>query len=412
MAHFVRPLALATSLDPALYDVHFYCPARFAPLLEGQTFRRGTLDTMPTEEFLGNIARGAPLFPAEVVRRYVGEDRELIRRVRPDLVVGDMRPSLPISARLEGVPSAVLMNAYWSPYAERYSIIPELPITRILPPRLLRGIFRLVEPVAHAIHVGQMNAVRREFGLAPLPNDLRVMYTDGDYTLYPDIPEFIPAPDRPTTHHYVGVCDWVPPTPKPPWWERMLSEPQSKVFISLGSSGPVRVFPALIEALSTLPVRVVVATSGRSLPTLPGDWYVARLLPFTETAQIARVVVSHGGSGGLYPALAAGAPVLGIPSNADQQISTAVLAARGAGLGLRVEEASPRRVKRTLEKLLLDPALSAAARRWAKIFAQYDSGALFRNFVRQAVPFDRRRETPSEETHGQGWVARAETGER
>ena len=33
---------------------------------------------------------------------------------------------------------------------------------------------------------------------------------------------------------------------------------------------------------------------------------------FTETAELSVVVVSHGGSGGLYPAMAAGTPVLGI----------------------------------------------------------------------------------------------------
>ncbi|MDE3168099.1 MAG: hypothetical protein KGN36_20020 [Acidobacteriota bacterium] len=70
---------------------------------------------MSGERFLAHLAKGAPLFPPDVVRRYLAEDRNLIRGLRPDLVAGDMRPSLSISARLEGVPCAVLMNAYWSP---------------------------------------------------------------------------------------------------------------------------------------------------------------------------------------------------------------------------------------------------------------------------------------------------------
>jgi UDP:flavonoid glycosyltransferase YjiC (YdhE family) len=386
MTHFVRPLALAGSLDPATYEVHFYSPARFAPLLYGSSFSTGTLDTMPGEQFLAHLAKGSPLFPVDVVRRYVAEDRSLIRTLRPDLVVGDMRPSLPISARLEGVPCAVLMNAYWSPYAARRSIIPELPLTRVVPPRLLGGVYRLTEPIAHAVHVGQMNCVRREFGLPPLPRDLRVMYTEGDWVLYPDIPEYLPTPNRPDNHVYVGICDWVPASEKPDWWDRMLADSRPKVFVTLGSSGPLPVIRALVEALAGLPACVVLSTSGRSLPGLPGDWYVTGLLPFTETARAARVVVSHGGSGGLYPALAAGTPVLGIPSNADQQLSTAVLVGSGAGLGVRVEEASPGRLRQALGKLLSDPAYPAAARRWAEVFSRYDSGVIFRSFVQRALP--------------------------
>src|SRR5262249_54510795 len=151
--------------------------------------------------FLANIAKGAPMFPADVLRGYVREDRELIRRIRPDLVIGDMRLSLAISARLEHALFAVMINAYWSPHTKHYSIIPELPLTRVIPPRLLGPLYKLSEPTAYALHISQMNRVRQEFGIDALPADLRMMYTDGDHVLYPDIPEFVPASGLPKNHH-------------------------------------------------------------------------------------------------------------------------------------------------------------------------------------------------------------------
>ena len=48
----------------------------------------------------------------------------------------------------------------------------------------------------------------------------------------------------------------------------MLADPKPKVLISLGSSGPLRALPALLEALSKLPVAVLIATSGRTMPGL------------------------------------------------------------------------------------------------------------------------------------------------
>ena len=68
------------------------------------------------------------------------------------------------------------------------------------------------------------------------------MYTDGEYILYPDVAEFVRTDGAPPNHHYVGICNWAPATSKPDWWERMCSDPNPKVFISLGSSGPIRVF--------------------------------------------------------------------------------------------------------------------------------------------------------------------------
>jgi UDP:flavonoid glycosyltransferase YjiC (YdhE family) len=385
MAHFVRPLALADCLDTSRYDVHFYAPSRFFGYLKDKPFAIGELRTMPGERFLENTSRGAPVFPADVIRGYVKQDRELIRRIGPDLVIGDMRLSLPISAHLEGASAAVMINAYWSPYTRRRSIIPSLPLTRIVPPRLLGPVYRLAEPLAYAVHIAEMNRVRKEFGIPALPADLRVMYTEGSYVLYPDIPEFVPARNLPAHHRYVGICQWAPPTAKPHWWDRMRQDPKPKVFVSLGSSGPLSAFPALLGALSKLPVSVLISTSGRPMPHLGPEAYIADLLPFTETAGLCSMVVSHGGSGGLYPAIAAGTPVLGIPSNADQQLSTAVLEESGAGLGVRVEEASQSRLSRALERLLFDPQYRSSAQQWAAIFDRYESGALFRKFVDDAL---------------------------
>lgn len=385
MAHFVRPLVLAGSLDPDRYEIHFYAPPRFSQYLRNKPFFVGELASMPGEWFLANLAKGAPLFPTEVLRSYVKQDRQLFASIRPDLVIGDMRLSLPISASLDGILHAVLINAYWSPYARHRSILPSIPLTNVIPPRLLSPLYKLTEPLAHAVHSRPTNQVRREFGMPAIPADLRRMYTEGDYVLYPDIPEFVPVTYSPKTHRYLGICQWTPPTAKPEWWDRMRADPRPKVFISLGSSGPLRVLPGLLRVLEKMPVTVLLSTSGRDIPPVGAGVYVAGLLPFTETAAESSVVVSHGGSGGLYPAIAAGTPVLGIPSNADQHLSTAVLEESGAGLGVRVEEASEKRLRAALEKLLLQPQYRATAQKCAGIFARYDTEVLFREFAAEVL---------------------------
>jgi len=383
MTHFVRPLALADSLDPERYEVHLRAPEQFSRYLENKPYATSFLDAMPGQQFLANLAQGKPLFPPEVVRRYVNEDRKILRSVQPDIVIGDMRPSLSISARLENTPSAVIMNAYWSPYAKHRAILPELPLTRIIPPSLLQLIYPAAQPIAFALHVRQMNRVRKEFGLGPLPLDVRHMYTDADYVLYADVPEFIPTADAPPNHVYIGICDWEAPVQKPDWWDRMIADPRPKVFVSLGSSGPLRVLPALMRALTSLSPApaVVLSTSGRAPATEPRADYVADFLPFRETAGHSALVVSHGGSGGLYPALAAGAPVLAIPSNADQHLAAAALTDSGAGLSVRIEHANFVRLRRVLDTLLRDESVKGMARLWKSTFLRYETPLLLRRFL-------------------------------
>jgi UDP:flavonoid glycosyltransferase YjiC (YdhE family) len=385
MAHFVRPLVLSEALDTDRYDIFFYAPSRFSHFLLNKPFTIGELATMPGEQFLANLSRGASLFPPDVVRKYVKHDRDLISSIRPSLVIGDLRPSLAISARLESTPCAVIANAYWSPYAKRRSIIPALPLTRVVPPRLLGPVYKLAEPLAHAVHVGKLNTVRKEFGLPRLPLDMRAMFTEGTYVLYADVPEFVPTYNLPASHHYVGICQWTPPTPKPDWWSHMIADGKPKVLVALGSSGSLRVLPELLRALAKLPISLVIATSGRPMPPTTSETYVADLLPLSETAKKSSVVVCNGGSTGFYPAIAGGTPVLGIPGNADQQLATAVVEESGAGLGVRVEEATEKRLFRTLEKLLFTPEYREAAQKWATVFNRYDSGALFRRFVDETL---------------------------
>jgi UDP:flavonoid glycosyltransferase YjiC (YdhE family) len=385
MAHFVRPLALAESLDTDRYEVFFCAPPRFSRYLQNKPFVIGELASMPGEQFLANIAKGAPLFPTQVLRSYVKQERELFANIRPDLVIGDMRLSLPVSAGMDGVLHVVIVSAYWSPYARRRSIIPSLPITSVISPRLLNPLYKLAEPLAYAHHVGPINCVREEYGLPAFPADIRTMYTEANYVLYADIPEFVPTTNLPKTHRYVGICPWAPTATKPEWWDRMRADPRPKVFVGLGSSGSLQVLPSLLRVLKKMPVSVLLSTSGRAVPAVDPAVYMADLLPLAETASESRAVVSHGGSSGFYPAIGAGTPVLGIPGNADQHLATAVLAESGAGLGVRIEDASEKRLRDVLEALLLQPQYRVAAQKWAGIFARYDSGVLFRNFVAEVL---------------------------
>ena len=199
--------------------------------------------------------------------------------------------------------------------------------------------------------------------------------------MYPDIPELIPLAHLPASHHFIGPCDWEADIAKPDWWDEVMGSCKPKIFVALGSSGPIEVLPDILRALAQLPAPAIIATSGRTTVNSP-DCYVADFLPYTATIRKSAVLISNGGSTSIYSALAAGIPILAIPSNIDTQLSSQILENSGAGIVLRAEKANSENVLRALQQLIDDQDFKKSALRWSKIISTYDTPRLFSAILR------------------------------
>ncbi|MEW5943473.1 MAG: glycosyltransferase [Pseudomonadota bacterium] len=386
LAHVARPIALAKGLDPARHEAIIACDPRYQRFLERAPWQTLPLHSISSQQFLGALANGSPVYDAATLRGYVREDLKLIEQIQPDLIVGDFRLSLSVSARLVGIPYIAISNAYWSPYyAARGFPLPVLPMTKILPLPIAEKIFRLVQPLAFALHCRPLNRVRAENGLPALGTDLRRVYTDADYTLYADIPELFPAENLPASHHYLGPVLWSPPVVKPPWWDDLPTD-KPIVYLTLGSSGQARLLPTALEALADLPVAVIAASAGAAVPAnLPANAWVADYLPGLEAAARAELVICNGGSPTSQQALAAGVPVLGIASNMDQFLNMGALVRAGAGLLLRADRVNAKKIRAAASRLLSDSGFSGHAAKLANAFARYLAPERFADVVGLAV---------------------------
>jgi UDP:flavonoid glycosyltransferase YjiC (YdhE family) len=323
------------------------------------------------------LAKGQPVYDVATLEAYCKADLALLEEVQPDLVIGDFRLSLSVSARLARVPYAALINAHWSPYTTiRHIPIPEHPATHWFGPRLANPFFQVLQPFLFKLHTGPINRVRMRHGLRPL-SGLREVYCDGDYTLYLDAPGFAPTSSLPAHHHYLGPIIWSPSTPLPTWWEEVdLSLPT--LYVTLGSSGQTTALPHILSASESLGVNVLLATAGRGSPRhLPKRCYCSDYLPGSEAARRANLVVCNGGSATVYQALAEGRPVLGIASNLDQHLTMQLVSSQGAGLVLRPEGLRTGGVNTAVSRLLREQDFSSAAQRIKVEFQQYDAPARF-----------------------------------
>lgn len=362
LAHVARPLLLAQRLDPSRYEVIFARPEAYRWLTANVPFRLETLPCQDSTTFTDRLDRGQPLYDLPTLEDYVETDLTLIDRWRPDLVVGDFRLSLSVSARLRKVPYITICDAYWSP---EYPLRPMLPVMRFtpyVPLGIAEPVFRALAPLAFRLHARPMEALRRRFGLKSLGHDLRLCYTDADLRLFANFPELFPEVCRSANADFIGPIAWSPPDIP----DLELPEGDGPlVYVTMGSSGDPRVLATLIPLLEAAGARCMVASAGQPLPPSLSSprTYIHTFLPGDQLCRLAQLVVCNGGSPTTNQALKHGVPVLGIARNMDQFLNMRAITAYGAGLSLRADRQDRTTLERAVTQLLHDARFVEHARR-------------------------------------------------
>lgn len=386
LAHVARPVALAATLPAERFDTVIACPDRCRGFVGEGAGSVKSLHSISSERFLAALSAGRAVYDLHTLRGYVAQDLQLIDEVRPDVVVGDFRLSLSVSARLAKVPYIALSNAYWSPYQARRAFpLPVLPFTRFLPLAVAYALFQCFSPLVMRSHCAPMRRLRHENGLSSLPTDLRQVYTDADMTLYADFPAMYPDLALPPHHRFLGPVLWSPPIATPDWWDSLPAD-APLVYVTMGSSGGSTLLNTVLDALADLPVIVVASSAGAPLPPQPPrNARIAAYLPGVQASARSSLVVCNGGSPTSQQALASGVPVLGIASNLDQFLNMEAVERVGAGLLLRADRADTASIRAACVQLLGEPRFRHAARALSQGRGAAVAQAVFLDAVKSLV---------------------------
>lgn len=384
-SQIVRLVTLGRGLDSDRFEVSFAC-AHFDPKIFGNTnFEQHRVHSPDPDVVLRAVRQGRRLYNKAALRAQVKEDLQVFEKAAPDLVVGDFRWSLAVSAKVHGVPHAALVNAYWSPYAQYDCFpVPDHPLIRLLGEELTARYFPVAMPRVFAWFAEPVNAVRREYGL-PEIGSLPQVLTYGDYTLYADPEELVPAPGAPATHVHLGFVPWAPDVPLPPSLDA-LEAGRPLIYATLGSSGNIDVLPRVLQALERLPVTALIATAGRRHIIRAGSNVLLEdFVPGDLAARKAAVVITNGGSSSSYQALAEGTPVLGLPSNLDQFLAMQAVERHHAGLSLRARTLTTDTLVTALFTLLNTDTFRSGAQAVKHLLAATPAVQRFQHFVTRAT---------------------------
>lgn len=310
----------------------------------------------------------APLNYSDIMRRhgYLSADglMPLLRAwlslwslLRPALIIAEHAPTALLSGRVAGIRRVTFGSGFHSP--PRTLPLPGMRPWQPRPREQLEAIDSCV--------VAVMNACLAAMAKEPLSRGVAELFeTDEEFLCtFPEL------------DHYacrVGGHYWGPAVNieqgEPVAWP---AGEGRRVFAYLKPR--CRDFTAVLQALAQADVRAVVYAPGAAASMAGmkcGDRILVRDKPVRLAGLLEHcdLVIAHGGAGTVPAALLSGVPLLLLPMQLEQFLASSRVAALGAGLLVRPDEAPPK-FGELLGNLLGDPRFARAAQDWAARHSGY-----------------------------------------
>ncbi len=290
-----------------------------------------------------NDQKWAPLEDIlEDMLRVVGEEQ-------PDLLLGDASIGVSTVGHITGIKAAGILNSY---------------NLRFFKPRsLYRGIIRTCDRFKWA---PIRKRVYRRHGAAPKNAAELIQQIP---LLSPDLAALHDAHSVYPNWQPIGPLVFEPQTPLPGWYDE-LADGTTNVYITMGSTGLLD--PLLrrsYSALAKTPYRFVVTTSGQvsqdTMDAAPRNFRFAHHAPGSKLLERSAAMVFHGGNGTMYQALAAGVPMLALPSHLGQEASIAPGLREGFARRANCRRIIGEDLVKEIDLLVSDPSYRSNATRFS-----------------------------------------------
>ena len=277
------------------------------------------------QEADGGTAPAFSWFRPERVRHCVRAELELLRRLRPDRVLGVFQFTGALSATLAGVPYDSLICGSMTPACPDVLGFDDGEAGADEQRAFLR-FFR--QTCAR-----RMRPAMCDLGLSPVDDIWQLLV--GQRTLLWDFPEFqrlSPAPG----YHHVGPVHWTG-WPRPPGARGVLDRLVGPIaYLAFGTGFvPPRLLRHLIDVLWRMGYSVALALGGQGvaaeLPAASSRLATFEFLPVEEVLPRASVVVCHGGQGLIFDAMSRRIPVFVLPLQLEQAHNGVCVERMGCG---------------------------------------------------------------------------------
>lgn len=341
LAHVSRPLEVAKVLRSRGNEIIFGGHGKYLVIAEKDGFETIELPYISVEQVVEAVRtqRLDQLYKKEQIAEYINAELDCYKRVQPDLVILDNRPTAVTSAELAGIKTVSIVNVHMSQHKEIpfHSVRNVSRLGSRVPFKYLDRIENMIEGFfINKLVMGDIGKLRKSFGLKKKHGFAN---EEGDLNLFPDLPEFSPVVKKATNCHYVGPLTWHNDLPAPESLSQ-LSEGERCIYFTIGSEGLEDLIENMGEFLK-VDVPIIVATGKPKEEvnfSVPPNVFLEEFVNADKVLPRCELVVCHGGNGTLYQAMAHGVPIIGIAMHEEQYYGLKRVNELGLGVGFHARE--------------------------------------------------------------------------
>ena len=367
---------------------------RFEGMIEEEGFSVRKIEPRLTEEklkYLDAKCRGDNLrddwFTAEELESRVANEIAFYTEIKPAAVLTGWCLSTIVSTRAADVPFVMVGDSTWIKefYKADLQAWPDLNdyfFLRWIPEKKLNHLVNrlmLTKPIL----VKPFNVVGKKYGIKKFNTFPELL--EGDYTLLADIPEFSGLFNVRSNFHYIGpliarIKGDIP--------DQIVEMPKDKpiVYFAMGSSGKPKIIAEIVEGFKDKPYRVIAPIQSLVKDidvNIPDNVIVTDFLPAHKVNPLADISVIHGGIGTVMTACLAGAPIVGVAMQAEQEANLDCCVRKGCAIRIKKKRVTAANILEAVDKMLNDESAKQEAKKFQQELIKWDGPANAAKFLKE-----------------------------
>jgi UDP:flavonoid glycosyltransferase YjiC (YdhE family) len=332
LAHYLRCLVLANQYDKDEYDVYFLHSESYASFIAAQGYQTFSASTFDAAHVMACAAKfDFSWLEYGVIEKVLKSQISAIEELKPELVIGDVAPTLKMAAEYTNVEYIALMNGYMSPYYAKQRKISRMHPAYTLLERIPMSISERFTFYGEKLSFWKIHMpfkrLRRKYKLSAVSSYL--WETQGDQNLICDLPHLFPQKKLPANYKNIGPLIYQTQNTRTADLINQLDDSKQTICLCLGSTGDwsrLRFFNDPYYAQFNI---IAAGDVKRSLSA-------AHILsePFINLPEVLKhtdLLICHGGNGTVNCGLQANVYMLCLTAHFEQEWNVEALESYGLG---------------------------------------------------------------------------------
>lgn len=332
LAHYLRCLVLADRYNKDEYEVYFAYSESYHGFVEAHGYKSFVAPGFDPEVVMACAAKfDFSWLEYKSMEHVLLGQVSAIEELQPDLVIGDVAPTLKMAAEYTGVPYTALMNGYMSPYYAKGRKIsrthPAHSFLECIPGPLAAQFTAYGEQLAFWKIHKPFKQLRKKYKLKQLRSYL--WENQGDENLICDLQELFPQRNLPSNYRIIGPLIYDQQEPETAMLLNRLDPYKPTICVCLGSTGNWAAMEFLNDA-DYAGFNIIAAGDVRRI--LSAAHIIARpFLNLPEVLEHSDLMICHGGNGTVNCGILKGVYMLCLTAHFEQEWNVEALERHGFG---------------------------------------------------------------------------------